>query len=348
MRLSTAIAADSQARASSTAASGSSAHGCDRSRSGMSFASVSGSASPAQGSSAVKRAMLQALATVSRSASSVRSAVLAAPFRVPKYTVTPIPRSRWYSTVSTSPSRTDTERPTSTLTAASDCSAPRAFASRSATSTSASRSGPRAGGAGVCRSFMRRDPPGCSAILAVPAAQPLRASISRVRPPDDDPDEAPSKSARKREALDLQSLGEALIELPPAELDALDLPETLHDAIVAARDITSRGAGVRQRQFIGKLMRKVDTEPIRAALERRRDADRARLRSERHIEQWRDRLLTDDAAVWQELQSSHLDAPVDELRSLVRQARAERDSARPPAAARRLFRRLRELLDPGL
>ena len=168
-----------------------------------------------------------------------------------------------------------------------------------------------------------------------------------MRPPDHDPDEAPSKSARKREALDLQSLGEALIELPPAELDALDLPETLHDAIVAARDITSRGAGVRQRQFIGKLMRKVDAEPIRAALERRRDADRARLRSERYIEQWRDRLLADDAAVWQELQSSHLDAPVDELRSLVRQARAERDSARPPAAARRLFRRLRELLDPG-
>jgi ribosome-associated protein len=168
-----------------------------------------------------------------------------------------------------------------------------------------------------------------------------------VRPPDHDPDEAPSKSARKREALDLQSLGEALIELPPAELDALDLPETLQDAIVAARDITSRGADVRQRQFIGKLMRKVDAEPIRAALERRRDADRARLRSERHIEQWRDRLLADDVAVWQELQSSHLDAPVDELRSLVRQARAERDSARPPAAARRLFRRLRELLDPG-
>jgi len=46
----------------------------------------------------------------------------------------------------------------------------------------------------------------------VPAAQTLRASISRVRPPDRDPDEPPSKSARKREALDLQALGEALIE----------------------------------------------------------------------------------------------------------------------------------------
>jgi ribosome-associated protein len=166
-----------------------------------------------------------------------------------------------------------------------------------------------------------------------------------VPSPEHDAQDPPSKSARKREALDLQSLGEALIELPPAELEALGLPETLHGAIVAARDISSRGARVRQRQFIGKLMREVDAGPIRAALARRRDADRARLRGERHIEQWRDRLLTDDAAAWRELQTAHPKAPVDRLRSLVRQARAERDSARPPAAARALFRQLRELLD---
>jgi ribosome-associated protein len=166
-----------------------------------------------------------------------------------------------------------------------------------------------------------------------------------VRPPDHDPDEPPSKSARKREALDLQSLGEALIELPPADLAALGLPDTLHDAIVAARDIDSRGARVRQRQFIGKLMRQVDPVPIRNALERRGLADRARVARERRIGEWRDRLLLDDASTWSDFRASYPHAPLDELRSLARQARAERDSARPPAAARRLFRRLRELLD---
>jgi len=172
-----------------------------------------------------------------------------------------------------------------------------------------------------------------------------------VRSRGDDPEdeERTSKSARKRAALDLQSLGEALIELPPPELAALDLPERLHDAIVAARSIASRGARVRQRQFIGKLMRTVDPEPIRAALARRRESDRERLRDERHVEHWRDRLLSDDPHAWSELAASHPQVPLDELRSLARQARAERDSARPPAAARRLFRRLREVLDraPG-
>ena len=165
-----------------------------------------------------------------------------------------------------------------------------------------------------------------------------------MRRPEHDADEPPSKSARKREALDLQSLGEALIELPPAELDALRLPESLHDAIVAARGITSRGARSRQRQFIGKLMRNVDPEPIRAALACRRDADRVRRHDERRIEQWRDRLLADEPAAWVELESAFPDAPVDRLRSLVKQARAERDSARSSAAARTLFRQLRELL----
>lgn len=168
-----------------------------------------------------------------------------------------------------------------------------------------------------------------------------------MQPSDLDPEEPPSRSARKREALDLQSLGVALVELPPAELDALELPETLHDAIVAARGMSSHGALARQRQFIGKLMRKVDAEPIRAALARRNDADRIRLARERHLEQWRDRLLADEPAAWQELAALVVDAPTDELRALARQARAERTASRPPAASRQLFRRLRALLAPG-
>jgi ribosome-associated protein len=163
-----------------------------------------------------------------------------------------------------------------------------------------------------------------------------------VRKPDAESAEPPSKSARKREALDLQSLGEALIELPPADLDSLGLPETLHNAIVAARGLTSRGALVRQRQYIGKLMRKVDAEPIRSALALRREADRLRIRQEKHIEQWRDRLLADDPVAWTDLWTSHPHAPFDELRALARQARTESNSSRPPAAARKLFRLLRD------
>jgi len=87
--------------------------------------------------------------------------------------------------------------------------------------------------------------------------------------PDFDQDERPSRSARKRAAEALQKLGVKLIALRDAELDALTLPEELLAAIHEARRLNSRAALARQRQYIGKLMRDVDPEPIERALAHR-------------------------------------------------------------------------------
>lgn len=81
-------------------------------------------------------------------------------------------------------------------------------------------------------------------------------------------DTKPSKSARKREHLALQELGERLLDLKPHELDAMPIGEDLRAAVAEARRITSRGALRRQKQYIGKLMRHEEPEPIRVALER--------------------------------------------------------------------------------
>jgi len=164
---------------------------------------------------------------------------------------------------------------------------------------------------------------------------------------DDDEfeDEEPSKSELKRQSRDLQDLGDELVALPPAELDALALPDDVRDAVIEGRRITAHGARVRQRLYIGKLLRRIDVEPIRAALARRADADRERIRREHGLEQWRERLLADEPAAWTELGTRVAPADLQQLRALTRQARAERDATRPPAAARQLFRRLRELLN---
>ena len=76
----------------------------------------------------------------------------------------------------------------------------------------------------------------------------------------------PSKSQRKREALALQDLGETLVTLKPAQLDKMPLPDKLREAVLAARQMNQRGARKRQLQYIGRLMREIDPEPIRAAL----------------------------------------------------------------------------------
>ncbi len=102
---------------------------------------------------------------------------------------------------------------------------------------------------------------------------------SREDEPEESSEARPSKSARKRDAHAAQRLGEELIGLRDAELDALALPEPLVDAVREARGIKSRGAGARQRQYIGRLMRDVDVEGVRRALAARRLALDARIRA---------------------------------------------------------------------
>lgn len=85
--------------------------------------------------------------------------------------------------------------------------------------------------------------------------------------PDGDTSESPSRTQRKNASLELQKLGEALLDLRSGPFDALPLPELLRDAIVEAKRLTSHGAKRRQLQYIGKLMRRLDEESI-AAIEK--------------------------------------------------------------------------------
>ena len=103
----------------------------------------------------------------------------------------------------------------------------------------------------------------------------------------------PSKSARKREFLAAQVLGERLIELTDEQLDGLDLDESLLDAVVSARSIKSHSALRRQKQLIGKLMRGTDPVPIQAALDSLGRQDRLEKEVFRQAEAWRDRMANE-------------------------------------------------------
>ena len=103
----------------------------------------------------------------------------------------------------------------------------------------------------------------------------------------------PSKSARKREQLQLQQLGERLIELTEEELQALPIDERLREAVLAASKIRAHGALRRQKQLIGKLMRSCDPVPIQHALDARSADDRRAKRVFADAERWRDRIVTE-------------------------------------------------------
>jgi ribosome-associated protein len=163
---------------------------------------------------------------------------------------------------------------------------------------------------------------------------------------EDDIDARPSKSERKRNAHDAQELGEQLVRLKELDLKAFELPETLYDAIVEARRITSRGGLVRQRQYIGKLMRGIDLEPIRRTLASRGELAAQETQRFKRVEHWRDRLIAEGEPALDELMKVRPGMDRDEWLARVTAASAERQRlGTAGAASRDLFRHLRTLLD---
>ncbi len=153
-----------------------------------------------------------------------------------------------------------------------------------------------------------------------------------------------SKSARKREAAALQELGVKLSALPDQEIKALDLPDSLFVALRDLRRLPSHGAQIRQRQYIGKLMREIDPEPVLAKLAERKQRHDLEIRHFQEIERWRDRLLSEPAVAIDELVLNFPQADRAVLAKLLEKAERERLEQRSPVGARELFAFLRQLL----
>ncbi|MBT8132453.1 MAG: DUF615 domain-containing protein [Gammaproteobacteria bacterium] len=143
---------------------------------------------------------------------------------------------------------------------------------------------------------------------------------------------------------ELQALGERLITMKDSFVAALPIPDELLQAIRDARLMNKRGALHRQKQLIGKLMRQVDAEPIRLALEKLKDQARIDAARFHIVENWRDRLLREGDTALEKLLTDYPDADRQHLRQIMRDAARERERNLPPKSARKLFRYIKDLM----
>ena len=132
-------------------------------------------------------------------------------------------------------------------------------------------------------------------------------------------DEFVSKTKRKQEMHELQALGVALVALSESQLQDMSLESRLHEAVLAAKRITSHEARRRQMQYIGRLMRDADAEPIRARLAAVEGHSAQAAAHHRRLEAWRERLMQDDAALT-EFVAAHPGIDLQELRALLHEA----------------------------
>lgn len=158
---------------------------------------------------------------------------------------------------------------------------------------------------------------------------------------------APLSKTKQKEAMhELRDLGAELVELSAGQLKRIDLPEDLHAAVRDCQKITAHGARRRQLQYIGKLMRGVDDEPIRAGLALLRGESAAETARLHRLERMRERLLADETAL-ADIAATWPAADLQHLRQLRRNALREQATGKPPKNFRAIFQALRELDESG-
>ena len=161
----------------------------------------------------------------------------------------------------------------------------------------------------------------------------------------EDGESTPLSKTKRKAAMDaLQDIGEELVALPKDKLTKLNLPETLLDAVNEAKRITANGATRRQMQYIGRLMRDIDTAPIVDQLQRWEGKHTAENAHFHQLERWRTRLMEDEG-VLSEFMQHYPNVDSQQLRALIRNARREHAANKPPKSSRELFKLLREAVE---
>lgn len=155
----------------------------------------------------------------------------------------------------------------------------------------------------------------------------------------------PSKSQLKREMTALQKLGAELIAEPRERVKRVPMPEDVRDAILECQTITDHEGRRRQLQYVGKKMRTLEEEEvalIRKTIDSWKQPSKAETAALHAIERRRDKLLADDGALT-ELRAQYPELDVQQMRTLIRNARREQAESKPPKAYREIFQVLKQL-----
>lgn len=151
-----------------------------------------------------------------------------------------------------------------------------------------------------------------------------------------------SKSEIKRDAEQLKKLGAKLVELTQTNLEKVPLDETLLDAVELAQRL-QKEAKRRQLQYIGKLLRNTDVEPIQEALDKIENKHLQQQVVLHKLELLRDELIEQGDTALTRLLNDYPQADRQQLRNLIRSAKKEREQNKPAKAYRELFQCLKEI-----
>ena len=153
----------------------------------------------------------------------------------------------------------------------------------------------------------------------------------------------PSKSQKKRDSTAAQDLGAQLADLPRDKIKSLGLPEKLQDALIETARISAHEGKRRHLQLIGKLMRGIDLDPIRAALAKFSGSSKQEVADMHLAERWRERLLKDTDA-FALFANDYREVDLQQLRTMIRNAQKEQAQSKPPRDFRKIYQFVRDAM----
>ena len=152
-----------------------------------------------------------------------------------------------------------------------------------------------------------------------------------------------SKSQKKRDASALQALGERLLSLSHKQLLEIDIPDELREAVDLAKTIKAHGGLKRQLQYIGKIMRNINAEPVEEYFSRIDNKHHEANKAFHQLERWRDRILMEGNDALPELIDTFPDLDIQHMRQLMRNALNTKNEKLSLKAKREIFQYLKSL-----
>lgn len=154
-----------------------------------------------------------------------------------------------------------------------------------------------------------------------------------------------SKSQLKRDSKELQSLGKKLASFSTEQLAKVPLNDKMQDAIELAHKLSNkRGALKRHFQFIGKVLRSIDVDPIISAVEAIENTDKSGKLIFKKMEYWRDRIVAEGDPAINECCEQNNNMDRQKLRQLSRNHKQAQTDAKKTRFARLIFQEIQASL----
>ena len=158
------------------------------------------------------------------------------------------------------------------------------------------------------------------------------------------PQEEISKTQLKKQSKDITSFGQAITLLNQNQLEQLNLPSDINNAIEDYKKIKSLSAKKRQLLFIGRLLRSTDLHEAFIHYEAIKNHSQLANQQFHLVEQWRDKLIQSPDAIT-EFINQFPKTDVQQLRSLIKNSINEIEKNKPLKSSRSLFKIIQSILN---